>query len=1584
MVKVSVIIPVYNVEDYLKECLDSVLSQTLKDIEVICVDDCSTDDSLKILQEYANNDDRIKIIKNEKNSGQGFSRNEGIKKATGEYIGFVDSDDFIDLNLFEISFKKAKKLDLDVLLFKTFAFDNELKELTDFNKNYLSLNCLDNIDKLVFSHYDTKEVTCNISVAPWCKLYKNDFLVENNIRFPEDIIFEDEVFFYRVYLNAKRVSILDNYLYYYRVNRRNSTMVRKDNKFMDIVDAFRLIRQEFIKTNNYDYEYKKFLFNKFFYSIFTRFNETTDEFKNEFFLKVKSDFQSFLKTRNDLNLVYDSYKSKVLNILFSNSYMEYCSYEKKNVTQKYSMKDIDTFFRISIIIPVYNMENFLTRAIDSIINQSFGFNKLEVILVDDCSSDNSRKIIGEYCEKYDNIKSVFLKENSGFAGKPRNIGLRYASADYVMFLDPDDSYFEDACNVLYEKITNENADIVSGNFIDSFFQDGKKYDWEDKFELKGDEIKVNSIKENMNLFNVYPSVWAKIFKKDFILSNNIWFPEHLPGQDLFFVHHALFKAKGIVFINKEIVYYDARDGDDDEISVSCNNSKKVLIGLIKLYYKHLSLFEKYAPNNIDIVLKSLYYWITKFIDSNLDLNEIKEVVNLSSILFQKFLENENLQVSKDKFSLFKAISNKDYDKVVVELVKLNGNSSKLDLLIKNKNIFLLCYALEPQIGGLAKAVLTRSKKLSELGYKVTILTVDFGQNYEFVIKKLCESGYLDDKVDIVNLFDYYRNKNEVSSKNDNLIDVNLKSNYKLVHNNDESVDRNYFENGVKIKTERYFDNYLAIEKYFQNDKCIREKAFTKDGFCFYEMFIKNNREFYCLNNQKDCNSVCIGAAHEYNKQLHFQTFFVEEICRNCEEKPFLIIESTGHIPSIGNVSSDIAYKIGQLHGNIFKEPYVKGSDIQSFSAINDKDNLDSVVTLTESQKKDLIDEFGYERFTSIPNFVEPINLKNVEKNFNKISFTSSISFHKNLFDLVKAFQIVIKSKKEAKLEIFGRAYLQWEIDELNKIKSFIKENNMENNITFRGYVDNIYEEVEDSLCTVFTSHSEGFCLGILESMLCATPAIAFNFNYGPSDIISNGKDGIIVNQYDVDALAKSIIDLLDNPNKAIKMGKLARKNVLNNFVDDVVILKWEQLFKDIIDKHIEESSIKLSVVIPVYNTGEYIDKCLSSIMNQSLKEIEIICIDDCSTDNSLERLYEFAARDERIKIISLNENHGQGFARNVGIKYAKGEYLSFIDADDWIELDAFESTYSSAKKNNLDMVIFKLINYNCVSKEFYETDYYNINFLKNEKEIFNYKDLLNKLFSIPVGPVNKIYKTSILKENNISFPEVYSMFEDNPFFYEVFLLANKVSFISNPFYFRRVHDDSIMQNRNNKIFDIVPVLDEVISIFLKHNIFEEFDHILFNHKVSVIKMWYERLDNEYKYDFYKCIKENFEKNKYINNVLVEDKLTKENFDFYKSIIESDTFKEFNLIMLLKLKNIKYNVQNYLFNSNLNEQTMPLDNFNVYNNKLGQRVSSSNFNINKYEDKIRYLNYCNKMLKKELNELKLNNKGFFKQIKSKFK
>ena len=119
-------------------------------------------------------------------------------------------------------------------------------------------------------------------------------------------------------------------------------------------------------------------------------------------------------------------------------------------------------YKISIIVPVYNQEDTLKRAFDSIKNQSFGFENLEVIFVDDASTDNSVNIIKELSDNYKNVKSIQLSENSGFAGKPRNVGIENASALYLMFLDPDDVFLDDACKILYENITENDSDIASG------------------------------------------------------------------------------------------------------------------------------------------------------------------------------------------------------------------------------------------------------------------------------------------------------------------------------------------------------------------------------------------------------------------------------------------------------------------------------------------------------------------------------------------------------------------------------------------------------------------------------------------------------------------------------------------------------------------------------------------------------------------------------------------------------------------------------------------------------------------------------------------------------------------------------------------------------------------------------------------------------------------------------------------------------------------------------------------------------------------------------------------------------------------
>ena len=104
-----------------------------------------------------------------------------------------------------------------------------------------------------------------------------------------------------------------------------------------------------------------------------------------------------------------------------------------------------------------------------------------------------------------------------------------------MFLDPDDYYLDNACEILYKEITNNKVDLVSGNFVDVKFNNNQKYDWYEKFGVEGKYIKINHLKERFELLLIYPSLWAKIYRKDFILENNITFPERVPGQDLYFV-----------------------------------------------------------------------------------------------------------------------------------------------------------------------------------------------------------------------------------------------------------------------------------------------------------------------------------------------------------------------------------------------------------------------------------------------------------------------------------------------------------------------------------------------------------------------------------------------------------------------------------------------------------------------------------------------------------------------------------------------------------------------------------------------------------------------------------------------------------------------------------------------------------------------------------------------------------------------------------------------------------------------------------------------------------------------------------------
>lgn len=216
MVKISIIVPVYNVEKYFKNCIESILNQTFKDFELILVNDGSTDSSGNICDEYAKKDNRIKVI-HQGNKGQASARNRGLDIARGKYIGFVDSDDTIHPRMYEILYKSIKDSESKIVISNykdVYNQDNlEYDDIKDIKIN--KINNLDTIKRL----YDSE--VWILLVVPWNKLYSREIF--DGIRYPEDRVHEDEAIIHRLLYKSNKLIYIDSKLYNY-LHREGSTM----------------------------------------------------------------------------------------------------------------------------------------------------------------------------------------------------------------------------------------------------------------------------------------------------------------------------------------------------------------------------------------------------------------------------------------------------------------------------------------------------------------------------------------------------------------------------------------------------------------------------------------------------------------------------------------------------------------------------------------------------------------------------------------------------------------------------------------------------------------------------------------------------------------------------------------------------------------------------------------------------------------------------------------------------------------------------------------------------------------------------------------------------------------------------------------------------------------------------------------------------------------------------------------------------------------------------------------------------------------------------------------------------------------
>ena len=273
--------------------------------------------------------------------------------------------------------------------------------------------------------------------------------------------------------------------------------------------------------------------------------------------------------------------------------------------------------KISVILPIYNVANYLGEALDSIINQTIGIENLEVIMVDDGSTDESMSIMKKYASEYKNFKIFHFDEKSGAAGKPRNEGLKHATAPYIMFLDPDDAYDKDACKKMYDLITANDVDIVSANY-EYMEEDGTIWGKPvfDVNRFKTFMFGTRSFSKSVFIWN--SGVCNKIFRRKIINDNSLYFLEGVPAEDAFFSYSALLKSKKIYYLS-EVVYYYRRRNNDSNLSISWDRSINYFNNINYAYKKIYELFE--GCNKLELyryfyskTLTSVFY---KIVDTNI-------------------------------------------------------------------------------------------------------------------------------------------------------------------------------------------------------------------------------------------------------------------------------------------------------------------------------------------------------------------------------------------------------------------------------------------------------------------------------------------------------------------------------------------------------------------------------------------------------------------------------------------------------------------------------------------------------------------------------------------------------------------------------------------------------------------------------------------------------------------------------------------------------------------------------------------------------------------------------------------------------
>lgn len=537
--KVSIILPIYNKGMFLNKCIDSILNQTYRNIELICVDDNSSDNSLDIVKSYLGKDVRVQLIEQGRNIGAGACRNVGMSVADGEWLYFPDADDELDPTMIEKIVLAGNSNDAEIVICGSYQLDicTNRKSLCTYSLREEMLP-----EEGVFSIANLKGSVFKVFVGwAWDKLFRRSFIDSLGISFQEQRTTNDMFFVFAALIKAQRMVVVREPLYTQSRNDGTSLSNTRYKSWECGIHALKAVKDYLVQEDLYillEKDFINYVIHYILWNLKSLPTRTQVEFYHYFMNEWLAEFRINQLQENDSTNV--------------DEYRRICSVFKSSA------------IKVSVIVPVYNVEKYLYDALDSLINQSL--KDIEIICVNDGSTDGSLAIIKSFAARDKRIK-VIDGSNHGY-GYAMNCGIDAAQGEYIGILEPDDYVSYDMYEKLYAMCKIHELDFVKSDFYRfTTANDGSitlKY-----VPLSKDKQAYNRIvntSQSKECYFYVMNTWTGIYKRDFVLNNGIRHNE-TPGasyQDNGFWFQTFAYGKRVMFVDMPF-YRNRRDNPNSSV-----------------------------------------------------------------------------------------------------------------------------------------------------------------------------------------------------------------------------------------------------------------------------------------------------------------------------------------------------------------------------------------------------------------------------------------------------------------------------------------------------------------------------------------------------------------------------------------------------------------------------------------------------------------------------------------------------------------------------------------------------------------------------------------------------------------------------------------------------------------------------------------------------------------------------------------------------------------------------------------------------------------------------------------------------------